>query len=487
MTAADSTDRVALNAMISHRREVYRNSFFRFFKDFWSVLEGEPMAVNFHIPYLCDKLQRIGEQIIGRQKKEFDATVVNISPGETKSIICTVFFPVWLWTLDAKLQILTVSHSPDIILALAVKSRDVINSKKFKQIFPEVRLRKDITAKGMYQTLQGGFRMSTTMQKGVTGFHFHIKIIDDPVKTQAAEQKASLRSIIKTYDQTLGSRNTNIDVTQTLLITQRTNRNDLSNHIVTNKDLKVDHICLPITDDYEIKPAFLRNFYTDGYMNPLRKGAKEAAKIEAATDRITYATQYGQSTKSQGGNIIRDGDVPRVKWAGLPLDFMYTKTNLYIDTAQKAGEDNDPTGIFATKQFRNKLYGVHYREGKWLFSSMREQVREVVDQFGDDKTTVYVEDKSNGSELVEWLCEQGINAELYKLPSGSKKARLMLVEPTIRAKRFLLVESEGDDWVKGFMEKLTDFPLSGLNDEPVDVTSMSIRNELILKNGKDYA
>ena len=119
-----------------------RQSFFYFVQTFWDVIIKEEPTYNWHIPFLCDELQRLSVSIVAREPKPYDL-IVNIPPGTTKSTIVTIMWPVWLWTQDASLRIITNSYSGGLSIEHATKSKDIIQSDKFRALFPHIQIRKD--------------------------------------------------------------------------------------------------------------------------------------------------------------------------------------------------------------------------------------------------------------------------------------------------------------------------------------------------------
>ena len=70
-----------------------------FVKNFWDVLNDEPLVDNFHIKYLCDYLTDQFFAYINDEDYNLD-TIVNIPPASSKSTIFSQMFPVWVWIKD---------------------------------------------------------------------------------------------------------------------------------------------------------------------------------------------------------------------------------------------------------------------------------------------------------------------------------------------------------------------------------------------------
>lgn len=65
---------------------VLKDEFYEFFKAFWDVVVPDEYVENWHIPYLCGRMQAVAERVFGGLACEQDL-VVNVPPGTSK--------PVW--------------------------------------------------------------------------------------------------------------------------------------------------------------------------------------------------------------------------------------------------------------------------------------------------------------------------------------------------------------------------------------------------------
>ena len=135
-------------------KEICKKSYYEFLKRFWSTIITEDLVDNWHIQYLCNELQKVGERIIERKEKEYDL-IINIPPGESKSTICTIMFPVWLWINDPSMRVISGSYSSSLSIEHATKSRDIIRSDKFQLLFGDLfQMKSDSDNKSHYQNNQ---------------------------------------------------------------------------------------------------------------------------------------------------------------------------------------------------------------------------------------------------------------------------------------------------------------------------------------------
>ena len=317
-----------------YRAELCRKEFFYFVQTFWEVIIPEDPIWNWHIPYLCNKLQGIAEGVRDRQAGQKDL-IINIPPGTTKSTICTIMFPLWCWTIDPTLRILTASYAYSLSLDHCIRSRDILRSNKFRQLFPDVRIKKDEDNKSHYRNTEGGERMATSVGGSVTGFHAHLLIVDDPLNAQEALSEVKLQDTTRFIDQTLSTRKVDKDITTTVLIMQRLHVNDPTGHWLEQRGEDIDHICLPAAYSAQVKPAEVKAYYDKGggLLDPVRLSQATMDNLKKQLGSYGYAGQILQQPTPLEGSIwqpewfkpIARKDIPELKHVGTDFDLAYTK------------------------------------------------------------------------------------------------------------------------------------------------------------------
>ena len=114
-----------------------RDSFYDFVRLFWHIIIPEEPIYNWHIEYLCQELQEIAERVFRGETKKHDL-VINISPGTTKSTICSVMFPAWVWTRMPSCRSICASYAYSLAMDLSRRSRDLVQSKKWIRLFGNI-------------------------------------------------------------------------------------------------------------------------------------------------------------------------------------------------------------------------------------------------------------------------------------------------------------------------------------------------------------
>jgi hypothetical protein len=117
-------------------RSVVRDSYYEFVKEFWHIIIPEKPVWNWHIELMCDEIQKVMERVFVGAKKEYDL-IFNIAPGSSKSSVCSVFLLPWCWTWMPQFRSLNGSHTHELVLDLSRKSREVVYSDQYREMFPQ--------------------------------------------------------------------------------------------------------------------------------------------------------------------------------------------------------------------------------------------------------------------------------------------------------------------------------------------------------------
>jgi predicted phage terminase large subunit-like protein len=289
---------------------ICRDSFYEFVREFWETVTAEKPVWNWHIQFLCNELQFMAERVFAGLPKLYDL-VINISPGTTKSTIISVMFPIWCWIRMPNLQYIGASYSEALALDLSMKSRDIVQSDKFRICFPDINLREDQNTKHHFKNTKGGWRYAVGVNGTVTGLHAHVICVDDPLDPLKALSAADMKKANYWLDKQLSNRKVNKKVAPMILVMQRLHQDDPTALFLRRK--KIRHICLPAEDGPNIRPKELRKYYTKGLFDPIRLD-KDVLKEEKQKGEHYFASQYLQDPVPAEGEMFK---VKRLK-TGIP-------------------------------------------------------------------------------------------------------------------------------------------------------------------------
>lgn len=316
------------------------------------MLIADKMVDNWHIKTLCDELQPHLLRAIRKEKKECDI-IVNICPGSTKSTIISQMLPAWVWCVKNETIILTSTNSDKLTSKNAMRSKDIIISEKYKELFPEVILRKDASAKTFYQNTNGGARYSFTTKGSKIGNHGDILIEDDPTTAKQAKSKAEMEAAEEGFKE-FQTRKTNKASSLYILLMQRLAPEDYTT--LAFKKLKdVLHICLPAEDSELVKPEKLRDYYIDGLLDPNRLSREQLAierkalnSDEEGTNEDDYPAQFEQNPISSKGLVY---NLNRFN----PKDINY-EYSINLGSCDVADKGDDHLSAPFAKLIGNKVY-----------------------------------------------------------------------------------------------------------------------------------
>jgi len=249
------------------------------------------------------------ERVFAGLPKKYD-TIVNISPGTTKSTILSVMAPAWIHARNPTMRVLCASYTYNLTRELGRKCKLVEESELYQRLFPHVVPDKTQWNSGTFLNKAGGGRYSATVGgMSPTGFHAHFLLVDDPMDPQQARriQVSELGAANIFMSEVLPTRKVDKAVAVTWLIMQRLHQDDPSGHLLERWKGKVRHICLPAELSQKVKPVKLRKKYVQGLMDPQRLSQKvlEEAKIDLGS--YGYSGQYGQSPTPKKGGMFKIG------------------------------------------------------------------------------------------------------------------------------------------------------------------------------------
>lgn len=444
---------------------ICRDRFFYFLQEFWDVIIPERPVWNWHIEYICNELQIVAERIFKNKAKLYDL-VINVPPGTTKSTICSVAFPAWVWTRMPTFRSLCASYSERLALDLSRKSRDIIKSQKYQLLFPQIQLRKDQDTKGHFVNTDGGSRYAIGTGGTITGFHGHGLIIDDPLDPQEAASGPELRAANEWMDETLSQRKVDKAVTPLILIMQRLHQNDPTGSRLAKKGAaKVKHICLPAAVTEFIKPAQLRKYYRRNLLDPIRLTRKVLKNARADLGEFGFAGQMLQRPVPRGGGMFK---VDRMKVSEV-VSVKMKRTVRFWDKAGTSKGGAFTVGVKMGLAEDGTYWILHVIRDQWEASRRENQIKQAAAIDGYRvKVGLEQEPGSAGKESAANTVKNlaGFRVEAVRA-TGDKEMRADTFATQVNAGNVYIIEAP---WNAEYIEELRYFPRSTYKDQ-VDASS----------------
>lgn len=296
------------NAILQLEREIAMESLEEFVKTFWSVLIDNELIWNWHMSVMCKELQIVAERVMSGEPKLYDL-IIGVPPGSSKSTIGSVMLPAWIWTKKQSMRVFNITYAQTLSNDLSLKCRTIIESDKYKQLFPEIQLKKDNNQKSFFQNEGKGYRYATSCGGTVTGMHAHLLICDDIVNAAQANSVVEVDKANEWLSSTLSTRYVDKNVGTLIMIMQRLSPSDPTAYLLERNKNNIKHICLPaeLTDD--VKPIELRDNYRDGLLDPIRMTKKYLMDFEAANGSYVYAGQMLMAPVPPDGGMFDTREV----------------------------------------------------------------------------------------------------------------------------------------------------------------------------------
>lgn len=282
----------------------------RFIRYFWPVVEPYTIFIEgWPLTAMTEHLEAIVDGTIPPR------LLINICPGSMKSLLCSVFFPLWLWSAKNQpgARFVCLSYSSDRPEKDNGKFINIIKSKEFQELYGKsFSLRRDGVQ--FVENDKTGFKQAMGISGSVTGQRGDYIILDDP-NNLAVNESAEVRDETnRKFKEAIANRLNNMEKSVIIVIQQRAHREDVSGFILENK-LPYVHFCVPAlfeenrkcityTKDGDIfwedpRTDFEENFWPERFPDEFIE-----SQINIM-DPHSFAGQYLQRPSPKDGGLIK--------------------------------------------------------------------------------------------------------------------------------------------------------------------------------------
>jgi len=470
--------KLALENPLSIIREDNNRSFYSFLQYFWPAVSPHKFTPNWHIEYLSKELEALAYNVGDKRPREYDL-IINVPPGSTKTITCSIMFPAWCWTKWYWMRFICGSYANALSLESAEYCRDLVQSPEFQEIYPDLGIKEDKNVKsnfkivkkellinGQMRNYAGGSRYSTSVGGTLTGFHGDILIVDDPLNPNQAVSDVELGNANRWMEQTLSTRKTDKAITPTILIMQRLHQDDPSGHMLSKEKENLKHICIPgesLNYGFKIQPPELIHYYKNDLMDPVRLPWNVLKDLEADLGQYGYAGQIGQEPTPPGGGMFRVDNLSIL--TAMPHNVHVVKSVRYWDKANTLERNSAYTAGVKMSMLSNGKWVVEdVRRGRWTTDEREKIIRQVAETDGL-RTQVWMEQEpgSGGKESAQGtILNLGGFAVYAERPTGEKADRADPFSVQVNNGNVSLLVGA---WHKVFIEELRFFPFSTYKDQ----------------------
>lgn len=478
---------------IAIAKTVFNNDFLSFAAYFFYVNTGEVMKINWHHKVLCKILEKVYNGELGN-------TIINISPGGSKSVFLSRLFPAWCFAKQPHSRFLLTSYSDDLVEAHSVAIKDIISSREFQKIYPGYGFKQDSNKKAEWILQYNGNnagefsafsimgsltgRRAGYMESGFTG----CIIVDDPIKPIDALSKAKREQCNATLYNTLTSRKAHSSI-PVVMIMQRLHDEDPTGFLMTTGALEgwtqisipalIDQETLDKFPDFikeEAIPYIKKDIDTYGSASYWEFKEKRDGLIKLSEiDSNVFKAQYQQEPCPEGGILIQKEWIQ--KYSSLPEKL--TNFRITADTAISSKKHADNSVFILSAESGGNLYILDLIKGKWEMPQLQQNAINFVYKYKANypKTLfkgLFIEYKASGQGLVQILRDNTKLPIIDVVPQGDKVLRVQQCLPYLQGKRIHVPENA--IWVDDFLDELARFSptMSHKHDDQVDALVYAI-------------
>lgn len=294
--------------------------------------------VNWHHWKICEALEKV-------ERGEIKKLMITMPPRMGKSEICSIQFPAWYLGKHPDREIIAASYNADLAVEFGKKTRNLVRTALFGNVFKQVKLSEDSTAAGKWNTNSGGAYLAVGVGGGMTGRGADLLLIDDPVKDRAeAESEIVQKAVWDWYRSTARTR-INPGGVQVLIQTRWT-ENDLAGRLLEDQGEQWTVLSFPAIaeEDEEFRkegeplwPELVVNGEVYGYsLEALQAIEKDVGPYDwSALFQQKPINAAAQEFKKEWYRNITQEEVSR----------MNTTNLLTVDTAMSKKSSADYTGF----------------------------------------------------------------------------------------------------------------------------------------------
>lgn len=479
--------------------ELSRRSLAEFIRQAWPILEPATGLVwNWHIDAIAEHLEAV-------RRREIRRLIINIPPRHMKSLICSVFFPAWVWLHSPAHRFLTSSYDGRLSTRDAVKSRDVLLSPWYQETFrPEWRIKADTNVKSWYENDETGYRLAISTASGATGHGGDTIIVDDPLNKRDRHSEAARTASVEHVKTVLPGRLNDKKTGAIIVVMQRLHEGDPTGALLEMGGW--EHLCLPSEFEEERRCST-----SIGWSDPREQSGDllfedrlPAEVLEEDKENLGpegYAGEHQQRPAPAEGNIFKSWRLQFWWPTDKPEPLPYT-VRTPTGTAVACKQIELPANLDLHWQswdmaFKDKRTSAFVVGQEWascgVDSFLLDQIRDKLDVVGScdavralsekwpQTGAILIEDKASGPAVVQTLKNE-IPGLKESGVEGDKVSRAYAAEPMFG--NIYLPHPSLFPWVNDLIGELLPFPNTTYKDQVDSLTQAIIWRYLKRKKVK---
>lgn len=510
--------------MLIQRRKL-EASLYDFTVAAWPVIDSAEFAHGgYALQAICEHLEACSYGYIPN-------LLINVPPRFSKSTICGVMFPAWIWAQNDNTplagpgaQFLHASYAMNLALQDSVKCRTLIESDWYQARWGDrFKLVADQNTKTRFQNDKNGIRNTTSVGGSTTGLGGSYLIGDDLNNSAEAYSEAIIQSTIDWWDRAWYNRLNNSRPGKgcRIVVAQRLSEQDISGHVLEKQIGDWTHLCLPMRYDPSrsfhtvLVPAHLAE---DGeevtwsdprtepgqLLWPERFNEEQVVLLEKTLGPAAASGQLQQLPQVAGGGVIKSewwqlwaaDEFPQFDFIVASLDTAYTlkqendysaltvwgifygnRETMTTRSANRYGKeiiDTTPTNFRSNLDAIPKVMLIDAWQDRLELHELVKKVANTCRAKQVDK--LLIENKAAGHSVAQEVRRlynhEPWAVQLHDPKSVDKLSRLYSVQHLFAEG---LIFAPDRSWADLVINQVANFP-KGKHDDLVDTVSMSLRH-----------
>lgn len=426
-------------------------------------MDSSTFIDSWHLEMLCNHLQGQYEGV-----PELKKLCINIHPRLSKSLICSVAYPCWLWIKNPSEEIMIVSHTIDLIYQFNTTARNLLKSNWFSSYWIEQQklfeFSKDFDTKKQFNNSKGGKKFGTSPGSKIIGKGANYFICDDINDRSEAFSPAELAKKNEFYLGTLKNRANSINA-KWLNIQQRIHPNDFTGWLMENEEHDWTFLVLPA--EYTKKSFTFKS--PIGFDDPRTKEGEVICPerfppdyyYSIKSDPFIWTSMYQQAPTQIGGNVIKENWIKFYN-EEIPISF-FDELIISIDLAAEVSEETDYSVFAVVGKKDSNIYLIDIVRAKLEFADQVKSLLELTKKYPG--VAVIIEMKSNGNALYDTF-KRLLPRVIASTPSNqiSKLHRVYATVPSYVAGNVYMPSTELKYWMQEVLDEILAYPKSTRSD-----------------------
>ncbi|MGG2081672.1 phage terminase large subunit [Lysinibacillus pakistanensis] len=450
-----------------------------FYRDYVQFVHHGNYVHYRHTELICDVLQRVadGEQL---------SILIEMPPRHGKSMTVTESFPSFYLGKNPNKRVIAAAYSDGLAKKFGRLNRNKFNEFAY-ELFGEQMSDSNSAVKDWSIEGKAGGMIATGIGGSITGHGADLMIIDDPIKNLKEAMSQTMRDFV--WDEWEATLSTRLhDGASVIAIMTRWHEDDLIGRLLTRSPRKWIRLRLPAIAEDE--NDLLGREIDEPLCPELGFDEKWAEEKKAEVGSRTWASLYQQRPAPAGGNIFKRewiryyvrSEEQKRQWGlsdnVIVLPIHFDKEVQSWDCTFKATDTSDFVAgqVWARKTAQYFLFDQHH--ARMGFTDTLKAVEAMTDKWPKARSK-YIEDKANGSAVIEML-QNKIPGIIPVDPDGGKEVRAHAVSPLFEAGNVYFPHPNMCPWVNDVIEEMVSFP-NGAHDDMVDALTQAL-NQLYTNN-----